>query len=77
MANSTGSPVTWRLLPLRRLVAIVAADVAPEQMFCAHGLTYAYYFSRHSYSAIRNSASQRFDHAERLRAVHGQARVSA
>jgi hypothetical protein len=25
---------------------------APERMFCAHQLTYAYWFSRHSYSAI-------------------------
>ena len=29
-----------------------AMPPAPERMFCEHGLTYAYCFSRHSYSAI-------------------------
>ena len=31
----------------------MAVRAARERTFCAHGLTYAYCFSRHSYSAFR------------------------
>ena len=57
------TPTEWQLLEIlvrdrgrlvtQRQLLQEAADVAPEQMFCAHALTYAYYFSRHSYSAGR------------------------
>jgi DNA-binding winged helix-turn-helix (wHTH) protein len=56
------TPTEWQLLEIlvrnrgrlvtQRQLLQEAADVAPEQMFCAHALTYAYYFSRHSYSAL-------------------------
>jgi len=32
---------------------------AHNTLFCEHGLTYAYYFSRHSYSAIRRDGQDR------------------
>jgi two-component system KDP operon response regulator KdpE len=49
------TPTEWQLLEIlvrnrgrlvtQRQLLQEAADVAPEQMFCAHALTYAYYFS--------------------------------
>jgi hypothetical protein len=55
--------------------AICHATPAPERMFCERGLTDAYCFSRHSYSAgIRNSTGPHSDHAQRLPLV-GRHRV--
>src|SRR5690242_6054649 len=46
LAHGQAPPHAQSRQCVRRLVTIVAADIAPEQMFYAHGLTYAYLFSR-------------------------------
>jgi hypothetical protein len=49
-AATAGLPGTRRYKPIGR-PAIRHATPAPERIFREHGLTYAYCFSKHSYSA--------------------------